>query len=288
VGLANTDFRLLVERYAGVLYRSAVRLARHRQDAEDLVQETFARAWRARATFRAGGNPRAWLLRIMRNARAEALRRSGRMPGPLLIMDVESLEHARAKWLPWITGPQNPEELLIEGLLSGPVAAALGALPRPFLLSFVLAELHGLPYAEVGRVLGLPLGTVRRRIARARRLLRRALLDVDGGGRVVQGRATASNAPQDMRDAACLEVRRSIYQFLDCELDPTTLGRVSAHVAACRPCAEGVAFQRRLWREVCAHRPRMLVPQTLRQRLDWVLATSAARCVSAVRRDVAT
>lgn len=81
--------RLLADRYAGALYRAARRLTGCHEEAEDLVQETFTRPWRARATFRPGGNARAWLFAIMTNVRAEALRKARHAPPVADISDGE-------------------------------------------------------------------------------------------------------------------------------------------------------------------------------------------------------
>lgn len=142
------------------LYATAWCLTRNAHDAEDLLQETFLRAYRSFDGYAPGTNIRAWLYTILHRARVDALRRRGRAP--------ETVELAGE-------GPAVPAAQ--EALASGgeEIARALAALPEHFRAAVVLRDVEELSYEEIARVLEVPIGTVMSRIHRGRALLRRAL-----------------------------------------------------------------------------------------------------------------
>lgn len=144
------------------LFAAAYRMTGNAHDAEDLVQETFLRAYRAIDRFRPGSNARAWLLTILQRARTDAFRRRQRRPRTVELPD-EGLE------LP-VPPPQN-------ALASGyeDLERALAGLPESFRSAVVLRDLQDLSYAEIAAALGVPVGTVMSRIHRGRALLREAL-----------------------------------------------------------------------------------------------------------------
>jgi RNA polymerase sigma-70 factor (ECF subfamily) len=143
------------------LYSSACRLTRNPHDAEDLVQETYLRAYRAFDRFRPGTNIRAWMYTILHRVRTDALRRAGRNP---------EREELPAE------GPGVPPEqhaALAEG---EEVGRALAALPEVFRTAVLLRDVEEFSYQEIARILDIPVGTVMSRIHRGRALLRRALV----------------------------------------------------------------------------------------------------------------
>lgn len=154
------------------VYRSALRLTHNRAEAEDVVQETYLRAFRNFHRFNPGTNCRAWLFTIMRNTFLNRLRHAGR----------ELPDGDSAEWeAPSEAGPalasaiESPEEEFFQTLLHGDVDRALRALPLAFREAVILADLEGLSYKEVAQVLGCPMGTVMSRLSRGRLLLRQAL-----------------------------------------------------------------------------------------------------------------
>lgn len=170
VGLSREEaFQTYVVGEIEVLYRVAVTLTRNRTDAEDLVQDTLLRAFRAVDRFD-GRYPRAWLLTILRHTHYNRVRRQQ----PMLLDDGESaqriLEHA---------GPSAPsgEELVLSEQFEPVVADALAALPGEFRAVVDLVDLQGLSYAQAADRLGIPKGTVMSRLHRARRRIRAALHD---------------------------------------------------------------------------------------------------------------
>jgi RNA polymerase sigma-70 factor (ECF subfamily) len=144
------------------LYRVALRLTANPAAAEDLVQDTMLRALRAWGTFRPGSNARAWLVTILRNQFISGWRSGRRGAQPV---DVEAIPE-----LPDLADP-DPEGRFFAELVDEEVLAALDRLPEEFREVIVLSDLEGLPYAEVAEALDIPVGTVKSRIFRGRRIL---------------------------------------------------------------------------------------------------------------------
>lgn len=146
------------------LYGTALRLTRRPADAEDLVQETFLKAFKAEAQFTRGTNLKAWLFTILHNTYLNMRRRDGRNP---IEVDSEVVEQAGAD----STREHTPEEILTRETLDADLQAALDDLPAAFRQAVWLRDVEELTYAEIAGVLGVPIGTVMSRISRGRRLL---------------------------------------------------------------------------------------------------------------------
>jgi RNA polymerase sigma-70 factor (ECF subfamily) len=157
-----------------VLGRVAQRLTRHTQDAEDLVQETVARALARRTQFAPGTNLRAWLLAIERSLFISAYRHARRGPHTQAMDDLEeSLLYGRGG----LTPSPSAESDLLQEWTDPEVVAALAALPEYYRTAVVLSDVQGLSYAQIMGRMGWPLGTLTSRLHRGRALLRRALGD---------------------------------------------------------------------------------------------------------------
>lgn len=158
------------------VYRFALRLAQGRAElAEDLVQDTFLQAYRAWATFTRGTNVRAWLFTICRNRflRLEEQRgRRAELSEADAGADVESL--AMTAVFAEVSSA-DPERAFFDSFVDDEVLRALDALPTAFREVVVLSDVEGLSYPELAEVLGVPVGTVKSRLFRARRLLQQAL-----------------------------------------------------------------------------------------------------------------
>jgi RNA polymerase sigma-70 factor (ECF subfamily) len=172
-GQALDDFDDVALVHLDSLYHAALRLTRHRMEAEDVVQETFLRAFRAFDTFERGTNCRAWLFTILRNVFLNRARRAGR---EVLDVDTTSMEAPGGAAAAWPAG-HDPEEEYLHTVLHGDVDRALRALPLAYREAVILADLEGLTYKEVAQALGCPVGTVMSRLSRGRARLRRALAD---------------------------------------------------------------------------------------------------------------
>ncbi len=171
-------FAAEIERLADRLYGTALRLTRNADDAEDLVAETVAKAWTKFAELRDPQCFEAWLRRILANTFVSDWRH--RRACPEVALDVETeddepfslFEKLHQPFLLWWT---DPVESLVAKLLREDIERALDALPDVFRLVVVLVDVQGQSYSEAAELLGVPIGTVRSRLARARAALQRAL-----------------------------------------------------------------------------------------------------------------
>jgi RNA polymerase sigma-70 factor, ECF subfamily len=152
-----------------VLYRLARRLTRHAAEAEDLVQETFARALHASEAFDGGSHLRAWLLRILRNVHLDRWRRERRH-----LVDLSSPPEESPGEDAWLRGDLELEAL--RGLVAGEVQAALLHLSEEARMT-VLLDLEGFTETEMAETMECAVGTVKSRLSRARTSLRRALAE---------------------------------------------------------------------------------------------------------------
>lgn len=158
------------------VYRFALRLTAGRSAAaEDLVQETFLRAYRSWGTYRRGSNCRAWLFTICRNVflrREERHQRHPEIPESEIDAEVEALA---ATTVFSEVASADPERAFFDSFVDEEVMSAVDRLPEVFRETVVLSDLEGLAYAEVADVLALPVGTVKSRLFRGRRILQQDL-----------------------------------------------------------------------------------------------------------------
>jgi RNA polymerase sigma-70 factor (ECF subfamily) len=145
------------------LYGAALRLTRNASDAEDLVQDTYVKAFRAAKQFKPGTNLKAWLFTILHNTFRNQRRDSGRDP---VEVDSERLESAAPA-----DPAAGPEAELLRNALDADLQAALDALPEPFREAVWARDVDEFSYAEIAEMLGIPPGTVMSRISRGRRML---------------------------------------------------------------------------------------------------------------------
>jgi RNA polymerase sigma-70 factor (ECF subfamily) len=169
-------FAAAAMQYAPQLYNAALRMTRNRADAEDLVQETYLRAYRSYATFEAGTNLRAWLFRILTNTFINAYRAKQRRPQETDLGDMEDLYLYRR------IGQVNPasvsaEDQLLDLFTDDEVKAALEELPEAFRLPVLLADVEEFSYKEIAEMLDIPIGTVMSRLHRGRKAMHKRLFD---------------------------------------------------------------------------------------------------------------
>src|SRR5690349_9954147 len=158
------DFARSALSHIDSLYGLALRLTRRAADAEDLVQDTYLKAFRSAHQFEGGTNLKAWLFTILHNTFRNNRRHDGRNP---VDVDSEAVERAAGE------GPadQSPEQILSRQSLDADLQAALDALPDAFRQAVWLRDVEELTYAEIAKVLDVPIGTVMSRISRGRRAL---------------------------------------------------------------------------------------------------------------------
>jgi RNA polymerase sigma-70 factor (ECF subfamily) len=160
---------------ADQVYRVARRLVGSREEAEDLVQETYARAFRSWQSYTPGTNLRAWLLRILTNLNIDRGRRKQRAPD---ITPLEESDYYLANRMAEAAGEQAlDQEVVVERLSQNTVVDALSSLSHDFRDVVVLVDIGEFSYADAAQILDVPIGTVMSRLHRGRRLLKQRLAD---------------------------------------------------------------------------------------------------------------
>jgi RNA polymerase sigma-70 factor (ECF subfamily) len=156
------------------LYTACLYLARQRDEAEELFQETYLRAFRFFHQFTPGTNCRAWLLTIMHNVFKTRFVRN-RHARHTVEFDTAAYEYEKKRLADGDAGRDDPSDLLLSHVMDSKITDALQALPEDYRSALVLVDIEELTYEEAAHVLACPIGTVRSRLVRARRLLRAAL-----------------------------------------------------------------------------------------------------------------
>jgi len=158
--------------FMGQLYPAALRMTKNASDAEDLVQETIAKAYAGFHQFRPGTNLRAWLYRILANTFINTYRKRRREPAAALGTDVGDWPDGADR----LAGPaRSAEAEALDRLSDSEILGALRDLPEDFRMAIYLADIEGYPYREVAEMMGTPIGTVMSRLHRGRGRLREKL-----------------------------------------------------------------------------------------------------------------
>lgn len=172
------------------LFSTAMRLTSNRADAEDLVQETYLRAFRSYHTYTEGTNLRAWLFRILTNTHINRYRSKQRRPEETELDDVEEFVLYR-KLRDRNAFGQSAEDELLSVFSEAEVVSAVEALPENYRVAVLLADVEGFAYKEIAEILEIPIGTVMSRLHRGRKRLQHELYDFA----VSRGLMTPEEAP---------------------------------------------------------------------------------------------
>lgn len=162
--------------FVDALYNTAYRMTRNAEDAEDLVQETYLKAYRYYDKFEEGTNFKAWLFKIMKNTFINNYRKRQLSPA---LSDFAEIEESFETQVSEDAARQikNPEEELLENVLDDDIQRAMEKLPPDYRMAVILADLEGFSYKEIAEILEVPVGTVMSRLYRGRRLLEAAMLE---------------------------------------------------------------------------------------------------------------
>jgi len=180
--------------YRDQLYKSALRMTRSVEDAEDLIQETYLKAFKYYERFSEGTNFKAWLFKIMKNTFINSYRKRKLQPPKVDFDEVqEGLEETLLEL--GHAALADPESWAMAAEMDGEVREALLSLPHDYKMVVLLADLEGFAYKEIADILAVPVGTVMSRLYRGRRMLERALLSFGRRYNYVTTR------PEKLRDA---------------------------------------------------------------------------------------
>ena len=170
----RANFERDAMQYAQQLYSAALRMTRNAADAEEVVQETFLKAYRSYNTFQEGTNLKAWLYRILTNTYINRYRKQQRRPAEVELGELQDLY--LFKRLGEASGAErSTEESVLESMVDSDIKEAIESLPENFRLPVLLADVEGFSYKEIAEITEVPIGTVMSRLHRGRKALQRAL-----------------------------------------------------------------------------------------------------------------
>ena len=174
----QADFERQAMEHLPSLYSAAMRMTHNPADAEDLVQETYLKAYRGFGGFEQGTNLKAWLFRILTNTYINMYRAKQRRPDQQELDEVEDLYlYRRLGGLEAAEAGRTTEDVVLEHFTEGEVQAAVDALPEAFRMPVLLADVEGFHYKEISEILDIPIGTVMSRLHRGRKALQKALYE---------------------------------------------------------------------------------------------------------------
>jgi RNA polymerase sigma-70 factor (ECF subfamily) len=188
-------FAELAMPFMGALYAAAMRMTHNPSDAEDLVQETFLRAYRGFGGFEEGTNLKAWLYRILTNTYINSYRAKKRRPEESELEDVEDLYlYRRLGGLEGAAAGRSAEDELLDHFTESEVTDAIESLPEQFRLAVLLADVEGFSYKEIAEILDIPIGTVMSRLHRGRKALQKRLFNFASVRGLLPGSRTGDQA----------------------------------------------------------------------------------------------
>jgi RNA polymerase sigma-70 factor (ECF subfamily) len=196
--------------YMSSLYAAALRMTRNPAEAEDLVQETYLRAYRGFGGFQEGTNLKAWLYRILTNTFINSYRAKKRRPEQTELEDVEDLYlYRRLGGLEAAAAGRSAEDELLDWFTEGEVVEAVEALPEQFRIAVLLADVEGFSYKEIAEILDIPIGTVMSRLHRGRKALQKRLYGFASARGLIDG---PDLVPENATDAAVVDSGSAVHR----------------------------------------------------------------------------
>lgn len=257
-------FQSQVLPHLDALYRFALHLSGVPMEAEDLVQETMLKAFRAWDRFQPG-NVRAWLMTILRNHFIKEWRKRRRQAALALDFDDPNTPDIYQA-----VEETDPEGDFLSRITDQRVVGVIDALPRQYRVALVLSDVDGMSYAEIAQVLGIPLGTVRSRIFRARRKAQAELHEYA----VAMG-YVRPGAAVEAKSSACRAAKPVLLDYLKKELTPEVAMRIRDHLGACCECQACARFQKRYLSLVASILEHQRCPEEVRAKILSLLSLAA-------------
>ena len=176
--IARETFSVDAMQYAPQLFSTALRMTRNRADAEDLMQETFTKAWRSFDSYQQGTNLRAWLFRILTNTYINKYNSQLRKPIETELDEVEELYlFKRLGAFDQSQLSQSAEDQMLEMFTDDEVKNAIEELPESFRIPLLMSDVEGFSYKEIAEILEVPIGTVMSRLHRGRKAMQKMLYE---------------------------------------------------------------------------------------------------------------
>lgn len=176
--------------FLDALYSAALRMTRNSAEAEDLVQETYLKAYRGYGSFQEGTNLKAWLYRILTNTFINSYRAKKRRPDESDLEEVEDLYlYRRLGGLEAAAAGRSAEEEVLDSFTDDEVKNAVEALPEQFRIAVMLSDVEGFSYKEIAEIMDVPIGTVMSRLHRGRKALQKSLYEFGANRGLVAGRS---------------------------------------------------------------------------------------------------
>ena len=163
------EFAALALQHMDSLYNAALRMTRNESEAQDIIQDTYLRAYRFFDKFERGTNFRAWLFKILKNIYINKYRRESKKPQMINVSNVKVSDALRST--------VTPEDEIFDKILDDDIVNAMDTLSEEFRLAIILSDLEGFSYKEIAEIINRPIGTVMSRLHRGRKLLRNKLYE---------------------------------------------------------------------------------------------------------------